>query len=530
MQKLDIKRLISDTYMKKPWCSCRGSTLVAVVTFSIIIALVTAGYLATMGTTVNHEITALDNDRAFLAAESGLLFGIRWMAEPANFNNRQTGPIAIFNGQINGMQVTVEYSSSPGTPLVIRSRARGGSLPYAKILQWTMHASNGAIGTFINNIGGAGAVGGGGLNNTWFDGPFHANSPILLAAVSNPGAAGAGVRFVNGPVSVHNGTEQRNFRNGGEWANYGTALNNYDFGIFKHNLSENTNQAQDLDDHFTNETETVQYKHSQNRISMSRITTQTVDLPQNFGQTQPFINFSVDEGGIGRGTYYYHDAHGAAQSSTFTVNNQIIRAHNDVQVLGVVKGQATLVTDVGADIIPAGDLEYAGFTRFNADHYDFMNYDNAHNYGISESNTNTLALVSGGAIYLPEHKMQFDGVNNRLIQSNQPDQTLYLTAALYACEEGQGLQWRTKNGRIAINEYDYTLRAIGSRTIDQWFSYDAGGVNSNRMIRFFYDKRFANGIQAPGIPEVMIMENGHPIKLMTGDWMETNTPLSQQGL
>lgn len=501
-----------------------GSALVAVVVFSMAMAVTAVGYMTMMGSTVNDEARALDNERALFAAESGLLVGTRWLADSVNWHGLADGTLDVFAATINGMAVDVDIVKN-GDSVLIRSDAAGGALPYVKRLSWTVNRHRPFNpGVFINSLGPSGKVGGSGLNNTWFDGPFHANTPIYLSSVSNPRAGGAGVYFVNGPVTVYNRTEERNFHDG-HWGNYGAANNDYTFGIFHHNRRQNSDQAIRLDEHFSST-----FTHSQDSIYMPEVNGQDVYLPVSRpGAERPVLHFSVDAFNQGIATYYYHDSAGVRREQVVAIDNRIVRVPNDVSVLGVVKGNATVVTDEGAGIYPVGDLTYDGFVP--AEERRYLDYDNDGNYGIGslDDNPNFLALVSGADIYFEPTKRRFDTNTGRLVTAGVSGQELYLTASLIAAGAGHGTWWdtrdATRHGSVDVNAYDYKLRAIGSRTIDEWFSYDAGGRNANERIRFFYDTRISEGLRAPGVPLMQTADQGDVVLLFNGDWRERNIPL-----
>jgi hypothetical protein len=61
-----------------------GSVLVGAVAIAVIMAIGCIGFLWLMATSQNNEITALENERAYRAAESGIWLGARWLRDPAN--------------------------------------------------------------------------------------------------------------------------------------------------------------------------------------------------------------------------------------------------------------------------------------------------------------------------------------------------------------------------------------------------------------------------------------------------------------
>jgi hypothetical protein len=514
----------------------RGSVLVAVVTFSILIAIGTLGYMSMSGSTTNHEYTALQDAKAFHAAESGLLIGTRWLRDSTNWDAHPGNISNVFGpDSINDMNVHVNIIDS-GTFRIVESFASGRGLGYVKKkLSWGIEkigATN--PGIFVNNLGPLGGVGGGGLNNTYIDGPFHSNTPIYLSAVSQPKADGSGVKFVNGPVTTYNKTihsrfyDNQNKSGTGHMGEYGGKNNNYDFGIYHQALTQGTYQADKLDAFFGNT-----FTHSRDSLYMPHIVGQDILLPPNdpMSGKRAILYFDVN-GTAGQATYYYYNAAGALQEPiSYPVNGKVIRAQNEISVLGTVKGAATVVTNPGYNIYPVGDLKYEGFVPANANDYSY--YDNTSNYGIGSlsSNANILALASGGDIHFQSgNKKTFNTSTKSLQDATGTDaNTMYVTAQLIAIEHGMTTMFDTYDKGIEtrdskdfkISDYNYTLRCIGSRTIDWWFSYDAQG-QGNEKIRFFYDTRLNAGLKAPGVPAIQSGDGDKPLYRVRGDWREQN--------
>lgn len=507
-----------------------GSILVASIAFSIVIAIAGTGMMLLSGNSVRHEAAAFENDREFLAAESGLLLGKRWLADTNNWNQyRNTGITLIYAGVINGIHDTVSLQPPDANgDLELRSEATGTDLGFKKRLSWGIQKVMNP-GIFINDLNPDQKVPGqGGLNNIWFDGPFHSNMPIYLSAVSNPGAKGASVYFVNGRVSVHNKTERIHFASGGHWGQYGSGPsgNNYDFGILiKSGQSEGTYQGDKLDNQFQGT-----FLHSQDSLFMPRIVGQNILLPVNQSATNRALLFFDTLSGNGIATYYYHNASGTRLDTTFNVNNMVIRAQNPISVLGTVKGQTTVVTDVGHTIYPIGDLKYADFAPVHDTMY--LKYNNTLNYGIgtlADNHTNIITLASGGDIHFEQgYKKIFNKTTESLANSLNSNDTMYLTASLIAIESGRGLMWdTTSTGAIQLSNYNYIFRSIGSRTMDHFFNYvSAGGTNANTSIRFFLDSRILQDFRAPGVPEFRSASStGIRLFILKTDWREQNIPI-----
>jgi hypothetical protein len=505
--------------------SQNGSVLVAVIAFITLMTIAMGGFLGVARNVVSQETMELNDDKAFLAAESGLLIGTRWLRESNNWiQYRNTGYNGtICQSDINGYTVTVTVVPENNGQLRIRSTTTGGILPYSKSLSWTVTEANwNNPGTFINSLAGVGGVGGGGLNNEWFDGPVHTNMPMYLASVSGGNVS---VRFVNGKVSTHNLLAKVAF-DAGNWGNYGKSPvsgNDYNFGIYMHDAQ--SGQYSKLDPLFELNGQYTEFQHSKDSLFMPRITTQTRTLPQNLSvNNKAILYFDVLNGTTGQATYYYYDATGNQLSTTFNNDNEIIRVPNDVQVLGTVKGQTTVVTDLGFHILPVGDIMYHGFTPDDA----AMNaYNSAGNYGLgalTPLNKNVLALISGADIYFGTDKygLSVDGGVASLTAisgKNNVPPVMYLTAQLIATENGNGIRWASKK----VNAYNYKLSALGTRAVDTYEeSHNAQGGPGNETFRFFFDTRFNDGLKSPGVPALRADIPSGEMFILNTDWTEEN--------
>jgi hypothetical protein len=504
--------------------SQKGSVLVAVLAFVMLITIATAGFLGLARNVVSQEVIELNDDKAFLAAESGLLIGTRWLREANNWlQYKNTGYAgSLYQSEINGYMVTVTVAVDGNGKLRIRSRTTGGILPYSKTLSWTVSEANwGNPGTFINDLSGVGGVGGGGLNNEWFDGPVYTNTPLYISSVSGGNVS---VRFVNGSVSVHNLIGKVPF-DAGHWGNYGISPvtgNDYNFGIWQNDAG--VGEYDKLDPFFENNGKYTEFQHSKDSLFLPRLTTQTRTLPPNLSATnKAILYFDVLNGTTGRATYYYYDAAGTQLSTTFNSDKEIIRVPNDVQVLGTVKGQTTVVTNLGSSIFPVGDLKYYGFTP---DAAAMNTFDNTNNYGVGNLalNTDVLALVSGADITLGIDMYTLSNAGGTAVLSkivpappNLP--MVYMTAQLIAAERGHGITWTTKQ----TNKYNYRLSSIGTRAIDTYQeSHNARGDPGEMSFRFYYDTRFNGNLQAPGVPVPRADVPSGQMFILNTDWTEEN--------
>ncbi|MBN1129713.1 MAG: hypothetical protein JXA71_12035 [Chitinispirillaceae bacterium] len=506
----------------------QGSVLVGVVAFITLMTIAMGGFLGVARNIISQETLEMNDDRAFLAAESGLLIGTNWLREADNWiQYKNTGyQGTVYQGVINGYTVTVTVTAVGSNQLRITSQTSGGLLPYSKSLSWTVSETNWEDpGVFINDLSGVGGVGGGGLNNEWFDGPVHTNSPLKIASVSGGNVS---VRFVNGKVSTYNKLDRVAF-DAGHWGNYGTSPvsgNNYDFGIWLHDAS--AGQYSKLDLFFERNGRYTEFKHSKDSLFMPRITTQTRTLPQNQSATKrALLHFSVLNGTTGQATYYYYDATNQQQSVTFSNDQEIVRVPNDVEVIGTVKGQTTVITDLGYSMYPVGDLKYHGY---QPDLSDMELYSSSDNYGLGNLtplNKDVLALVSGAHIHfgLKTHTFSIVDGNATLtpeIPHGNEIPVMLVTAQLIATEAGCGVRWASTN----VNQYDYKLNVIGTRAIDTYEeSHNAQGGPGNETFRFFYDARFRDGLKAPGVPSLRANAASGDLFILNTDWTEENKVL-----
>ena len=150
----------------------------------------------------------MNDDRAFLAAESGLLSGTRavlarygsfgFASQTDLFGESLRGP-----GALNGMNVTVNLEVD-GTDVMVTSIAENPSqLIYKKMIRWKMRmvpliANSGGYGIYLDN---AYRLGGNtkGIRKMDWDGPAHFNTALQLG---NPG--GGNETHFNGPVTLFN--------------------------------------------------------------------------------------------------------------------------------------------------------------------------------------------------------------------------------------------------------------------------------------------------------------------------------------
>lgn len=511
----------------------RGSTLVAVVVFGIVLTIAGTGYLHVMSNTVSHEITALDDEKAYQTAESGLLMGIRWLRLKDHWDNR-TGYYGqkITTISQNGMTCDITLEEENGNP-VVTSTVSGGSLTYEKILRFTATSNRVELETLINNnpINATGSGGEGGFLNVVFDGPFHLNEAPLI--ISSNGDV-----FFNDDVTVFNGIVYN--------GNYGIGRNDYNYGLKFTNSGHPSLTT--LDDEMFKKS----YEYNQDSLYLPDVSVNDdeenghIMLPKSavgeFTGDIPFVYYLPD----GTARYYHYGENGLGdpewgvkgipEGSPIVIEydnieDSIMWAENPIGVLGTVKGNKTLGTKVASGdrtITLLGDITYESY-----------NPSILENYGIPlkigiKDNDDLLTLVSEGDIKIgywgekndPIKVMTFtdDPLFPGKLKPKEDDgeiDTMLIQASLIAKEEGHGLIWKmTGDGKQISGKYEFVLKAVGDRIVDEWDNF---GPSNQNPESFFYDIRLDGTLQGRGIPYIVANlptdEIGY---VLTGTWSEEN--------
>jgi hypothetical protein len=115
-----------------------GSALVGAVTLTLIMSITALGFVQISASGVNHEQAALENEKAFQAAESGLLLGARWLMMQANWPTIGNNQPIVQDVSINDINVDVNYSAGANNTVLITSTASSARLHYTKRLTWVM--------------------------------------------------------------------------------------------------------------------------------------------------------------------------------------------------------------------------------------------------------------------------------------------------------------------------------------------------------------------------------------------------------
>ncbi|KMQ50776.1 hypothetical protein CHISP_2299 [Chitinispirillum alkaliphilum] len=122
-----------------------GSALVGVLAISILLSIAAAGYIGLARNTVNSEHLALNDTRALLAAESGLLIAGSLVLQqdewPASDLPDLLGELLRGENAVNGFDVTVDASLTglEGDSILITSTATSPLIFYDKQISLTIY-------------------------------------------------------------------------------------------------------------------------------------------------------------------------------------------------------------------------------------------------------------------------------------------------------------------------------------------------------------------------------------------------------
>ncbi len=155
-----------------------GFALVGAIAVCSILTIVAMGLVNVVVNEVENEAKSFENDRAFLAAESGLLFGATWVKDPSSCQQVKVmskGSIIenIFPDlAVNGITVQVDIIKQD-SGVDIRSTAFcNDELGYNKTQVWSAYGSASNPYDHIFN-GNCGFVGGGENTQIYYDGIYN---------------------------------------------------------------------------------------------------------------------------------------------------------------------------------------------------------------------------------------------------------------------------------------------------------------------------------------------------------------------
>jgi hypothetical protein len=410
---------------KTAFKNSRGSILVGAVALAMLTAIAGMGFLMVSTNGINSETAALENEKAFAAAESGVWLGARWLRDPANdFLTTPDGatlnPFGSEPVPINGLNVVVSipvkvtdgipvasivanvYSGDPG-PATFKKRISVGNVTnqgfgvyctfYSGYQPVDANKYNAATQTWTNDWGGLG-------DNRNFYGRTHFDGmPVILYT--------AGPRFY-GPVTVSNKVTAGL---GAAFTN-GQRGNDYSSGVVGALQNTGSGYSPSLDD--LNAIFTDHYTANVDPIALNIPLTNATSLDSALPVTRRIIlddshrlDGTIGDDGYGpyqyrptlyfngQSAYYqYSDINGNYQFRSYgavvggTIDGMVfLSLHNNLNVFSTangVTGNVTVATAMGRSIVPVGNLTTS-------------DYDST-NVTIPSSSNNMIGLISGGYI------------------------------------------------------------------------------------------------------------------------------------
>jgi hypothetical protein len=457
----------------------QGSALVGAVAFSIILFIASLGYLQVVASSRNYETTGFWDDKAFTAAESGLLLGARWLSQQEPSNNEQypfsgitPNPRDVYAVTFDGIPVSVSIAFSHDTAK-IQSTATTGMLTYSKRLVRTMVAlplTAGGYGVYLDdawNLGGNTD----GIRKLNWDGPAHFNTAIKLG---NPGV-GNEVHF-NDRVSLFNIDPTR--------APPEPVYNpTYDsMGHFGNDYRSGVTGGSGRWDSIFQRT----YNPNADRIGTYLNTSDSTNISLNAGDSS--LTFGVNNGNP---FYQYKNGAGTITPVSYdpAIDLKIHIVNKGVSVSGIVKGKVTVYTDLGNDIYLPGNLMYADFSVSS-----FSSNDLSTNYGFGMTSQNIIGLYSGGDLVVAKG-------------------THYITALLFAVNK--------PNGTLLFKDdrqQQTTFNLFGSLAVKNFWDPPQGNNQATFIPR--WDHRASS---APGLGFKRELDDGSfALSLNPGAWTERN--------
>ncbi len=478
----------------------KGSTLVGTLVFALLVGISGVSLLSVVASGVNNEVDVLDDDRAFLAAETGALMGARWLRGvnviPAS------GTLYPFSSSlsVNGLMVDVALSSSTDSTgavwvEIISQAFDGGSLDqntFRKRVTWrTKPGTFGQYSTFFDDVY-SGHNNWGGFYRRTFEGRFHMNTYIEISSFSRPGSDNQ-VLFKNGLVTVASPFGEH----------YGTGAhhnNNYDFGV---QLNFNDyNPVTQLDRIFLDE-----YRGSQEKIDIPVGLTSSdlqsnsarVLLPvsddngESYSSYRPTLEFKLVNGQP-QAVYHYRQG-GVLKEQTYSnPAGAVFISRNNLNVLGTLQGATTVATTYGKSIMPVGDITYSDYNQATGT--------------VPSDSRNVLGLVSGKDIRFNNqwYKQWGGDGSGRLLNINGGNGTLDINASILAVESGNG--WQATEYWDTDRQCNYSLKLTGNHILKAWRYPTATSSTGNPVggcmgfIKNQHDSRLISSLQPPGFPSV----------------------------
>lgn len=525
-----------------------GFVLIGAVALAILMAIVGLGFIQVSTNGLNNDTQALWDQKALLAAESGLNMGLRWLRGSGNFfpaPNATVSPAPFTQLSINGMDVRVAiHANADGSVRVAAEAYRDPSGSHATTIATFMkrvgytHISKQSFlgfGTFIgapwkNNPdyrrGGTDPVSGyRGFRTRIFNGRFHMNSYIEINSNTRSNL------FQGGLVTVaRNSNPLLNWQ--GDYG-IGATGNNYNAGVKINRPDENSNTAlygTEIGGTGTSglqECEAIfrdRYLANQDMVDLptggnwARFMADAgrITLPASWEEGEerwhyrPTLRFEI-VAGVAQMVYHYRNSATDAVDRTYVLNEaayngRVITSANHLNVLGRVRGAVTIATAPTKSIFPVDNLVYESY--------------NAAINSVPMTSTDVIGLVPGKHIrfnnrWIDPTKTQIN-IGDPTIANpvhNVTTAPLIVTASILAVENAQdvtGLQ----GCEFWDNNYDvddhvdteerYTFRLYGNHILAAERSDATGvddGCSGNKEL--VHDPRFINeAIRPPNYPQV----------------------------
>jgi hypothetical protein len=557
MQKLTIKQAVPPILSNQ-----RGSALVSATGWAFVMLLAGLGYLTVAMTSSLNETLSTESDKAFLAAESGLLFATRYartLGSGEFLSQTGSGPSAI---TVNGYLVTMSITSDAATKHnTIAATASNPTFNFRRKVRWSCICSFSTFSQLYGGYSGNASTGWWSTNN--FVGTFHMNNclrlmhPVAgfynfsggLVTTSNLDAVTGGFGNPNYTTtwkSMHPGQNPppningyvNDFNKGVQIYNDGSAyysdnpagsglelLN----GWFKDAyLSDQT--AVSLPTNTNNDVLTGSYTTLTASNAPTSGTAEFKTIGPDSGNYRPTLRYKND----GFATYYFFN--GTTYTTTeIDYRNTVIYATQDINVLGKVQGSTTLVTaDNKSPVIVA---DSAGLPGLFYNSYDLATK------AIAPGDNSMIGIVSGGNIAVNNKWMKqwsggASGTGTRVcmqdalayaegITSNKYNSLLHITASMITTEKDTsglfvgGMGVNANGGTLTVTIPDinyYCLYITGSVACR---AYRAHAKNAKGTYRNTYvsDGRLPHGVTFPNQP--LVFDANGLLVLDMQDWADT---------
>jgi Tfp pilus assembly protein PilX len=539
----------------------RGSALIIATVMSLILSLAGVGYLMVVRSVSINETAAMEQDKAFLAAESGLLYATRYARTLGTYFLKQTGsaPAPI---TVNGYAVTMSISSNVATQHnTIMATVSNPTYHFKKTVSWKCNSSYSTFSQLYGGYSANASTGWWTTNN--FVGRFHMNNCLrLMNPVSNFYSFSGGLVTTSCSDAVANAFGNQNYTSNWKGFNPGLDLpanvngdvNDFDRGVQIYNAGaafypDAAGSGHSLlngwfKDAYLSDQEPISLPtNTNNDVLTGSYTTLVLSSAPTTG-TPEFRTIGPDSGnyrptlvyrGDGTADYYYFDG------TNYTLKNipydgKILYARQDINVLGKVQGRTTLVTaDNKSPVIVADD----GMPGLIYNSYNYMTKT------IPSTDTSVIGIISGSNICINNKWMkQWSGtaagsgtrisMQDKLaaaegITSDKYNSVLHVNAVLMATEYDTsgvrvgGMLLAADNKPLTVgipNTSYFCLHVTGTSACRSYRAHakDSRGTYQNTYVS---DLRLAHNVTFPNQP--LLYDAAGLLVLAMFNWTETTT-------